>query len=76
MRGVTVEFILPMPIKQAANLETPRWKQIPVLQRIFPVIPPVISLLVPCYDFMPKAIYASVYAEMHSTPPFDSPNSL
>lgn len=34
----------------------------PVPEHIFPVNPPVISLLIPCYDFSLKTIYSRVCA--------------
>ena len=33
----------------------------------FPCYPPVISLLVPCYDFSLKAVYSSVYKAVYSS---------
>jgi hypothetical protein len=40
------EFVLPLLVERQQS-----W--FPVPQPIFPVIPPVISLLIPCYDFRP-----------------------
>ncbi len=37
----------------------------PVPEHIFPVNPPVISLLIPCYDFSLKTIYSRVWAWIH-----------
>lgn len=38
----------------------------PVSRHAFPVTSPVISLLVPCYDFKPEAIYSSVCEETNA----------
>jgi hypothetical protein len=44
-----------------------------VPSHIFPVMSPVISLLIVCYDFRLKALSSSVCAEIDAINPLDGP---
>jgi hypothetical protein len=43
--------------------------RVPVSRFIFPVMAPIISLLIPCYDFRMEAIYSSPYQRIDAIEP-------